>query len=338
MKDTALILAQADSLYKSDKREEVLQILERIDTRMFDTLAAQEKYYLWYMRGEVYRKAGDITKADECYRTGLTYFSEPTAVAHDRLKELGQLVRSPSAAMKCEKCKAEHVTGEIYHFHYGITLNGHFNMSGLRSVFICDQCLLRQLQRVFVGGTFAGFSMAGIFLAISIILFNEAQAFWFWFALLGGFPVIMILYNLPKYRMIKTAQAGGKADIDNLKQNLAYLVPSAGYTLAVNLYGPELRRRGYSTFTIGVMQPTVTSKESLTDRAPGMLINIYDHNPNGIYPHTSAEKEVKAIGQMIYNAGGMELMLAVHKRFMAKYHNLARNLEMIWDGIGEWRG
>jgi len=49
------------------------------------------------MRGEVYRKIGDKTQAGDCYRTSLKYFTEPNAVAYDRLRELGQSAQSPCA-------------------------------------------------------------------------------------------------------------------------------------------------------------------------------------------------------------------------------------------------
>lgn len=92
-RDPALIIAQADSLYKSGKSKEVLQTLEQINSRMFDTLSNQDKYYLWFMRGEAYRTTGDTKKAAECYRASLKYFSDPSAIAYDRLRELGQYTK-----------------------------------------------------------------------------------------------------------------------------------------------------------------------------------------------------------------------------------------------------
>jgi len=92
-RDPALIIAQADSLYKSGKSKEVLQTLEQINSRMFDTLSNQDKYYLWFMLGEAYRTTGDTKKAAECYRASLKYFSDPSAIAYDRLRELGQYTK-----------------------------------------------------------------------------------------------------------------------------------------------------------------------------------------------------------------------------------------------------
>ena len=92
--DPALILAEADSLFKSGKQEEVLQTLEQIDSGMFDTLSAQDKYYLWYMRGEVHARMKDTEKAVECFRTSLKYFNDPTAYARERLRELSRSAQS----------------------------------------------------------------------------------------------------------------------------------------------------------------------------------------------------------------------------------------------------
>jgi hypothetical protein len=50
--------------------------------------------------------------------------------------------------------------------------------------------------------------------------------------------------------------------------------------------------------------------------------------------------EIRAIGQALHDAGGIELMRSVHAQFAAVLGNvgLARDLEMLWDGIGNWLG
>jgi HEAT repeat protein len=69
-----------------------------------------------------------------------------------------------------------------------------------------------------------------------------------------------------------------------------------------------------------------------------LLISIYNSYPEGINSGTLAEEEVQKIGQVIDKAGGMKLMLAVHQRFAESSGQHARNLEMRWSGIGEWKG
>jgi hypothetical protein len=49
---------------------------------------------------------------------------------------------------------------------------------------------------------------------------------------------------------------------------------------------------------------------------------------------------VKEIGRKLNEAGGKDLMLRAHAIFSANAPGpgLARNLEMVWDGVGSWRG
>ena len=68
------------------------------------------------------------------------------------------------------------------------------------------------------------------------------------------------------------------------------------------------------------------------------MIEIYSKCPQGIYPGTSAEEQVKNIGQAIHNAGGKQLMLVAHQEFAARNYFMKRDLERVWDGIGDWRG
>ena len=78
--------------------------------------------------------------------------------------------------------------------------------------------------------------------------------------------------------------------------------------------------------------------ENNLDQVVDILIEIYSGYPEGIYSGTPAEDNVRKIGQAIYETGGMDLMLAVHQRFAARSYQHARNLEMKWNGIGEWLG
>lgn len=66
------------------------------------------------------------------------------------------------------------------------------------------------------------------------------------------------------------------------------------------------------------------------------LLMIYKDAPEGF---RKAEAEpVRRIGKDLNGAGGMELMKKAHEMFAARNPQMARNLEMVWDGIGNWMG
>lgn len=86
--DPALIVAKADKMSKRDQGDEVLQTLAQLDNGLFDSLNNMQKYYVWYMRGMVYKFKGDKPAAIQCFETSLEYFDGPTAVSHMELREL----------------------------------------------------------------------------------------------------------------------------------------------------------------------------------------------------------------------------------------------------------
>ena len=88
--DATLIVAKADKMNKKANGEEVLQLLAQIDSSMFDSLTEAQKYYVWYMRGLVYKLREDKVKAIDCFQTSLKYFNAPEAVAHQHLAELNK--------------------------------------------------------------------------------------------------------------------------------------------------------------------------------------------------------------------------------------------------------
>lgn len=49
-------------------------------------------------------------------------------------------------------------------------------------------------------------------------------------------------------------------------------------------------------------------------------------------------QRVVEIGQELHDLGGMALMQAVHTEFTSRRRPLSRNLDLIWNGIGDWRG
>lgn len=51
---------------------------------------------------------------------------------------------------------------------------------------------------------------------------------------------------------------------------------------------------------------------------------------------SQANTRVEQIGQKLHDAGGIDLMLDVHRLFSARRRSDARYLDRIWDGIGSW--
>jgi hypothetical protein len=76
------------------------------------------------------------------------------------------------------------------------------------------------------------------------------------------------------------------------------------------------------------------------DECVDELVRIYSRNPDGFLSNSSRAKPVQDIGRELNAAGGMDLMLRAHEMFSDRItgSGLSRNLEMVWDGIGSWRG
>jgi HEAT repeat protein len=72
------------------------------------------------------------------------------------------------------------------------------------------------------------------------------------------------------------------------------------------------------------------------------LVAIYSESVEGFVRGQGGpqEQELRAIGQNLYDRGGIELMRTVHARFSSQCNapGAARNLEHMWDGIGAWQG
>jgi HEAT repeat protein len=69
---------------------------------------------------------------------------------------------------------------------------------------------------------------------------------------------------------------------------------------------------------------------------------MYRKSPDGFYRGFGSpeEKKLREIGQILYEKGGMDMMLQIHEQFSARCNipGAARNLEILWDGIGNWKG
>jgi HEAT repeat protein len=88
--------------------------------------------------------------------------------------------------------------------------------------------------------------------------------------------------------------------------------------------------------------PTPLPVQDSLDEAVRRLAEIYTANPDGFVrgQGTDREQEIRRIGQALHEQGGMGRMLTVHADFrrVCAVTGAGRNLEIIWDGIGEWRG
>ena len=83
-------------------------------------------------------------------------------------------------------------------------------------------------------------------------------------------------------------------------------------------------------------------KKKVVSESLNELIRLYSSSPKGegFITDSYAAEPVRKIGKELNAAGGFQLMLSVHNQFAATYNvrGTARNLEMVWDGIGSWRG
>ena len=72
------------------------------------------------------------------------------------------------------------------------------------------------------------------------------------------------------------------------------------------------------------------------------ILEIYRAHPEGFVTSRPdpMNNEIRAIGLRLYQTGGNDLMFLTHREFQRKCNVLGapRNLEMMWNGIGEWRG
>ncbi len=69
-----------------------------------------------------------------------------------------------------------------------------------------------------------------------------------------------------------------------------------------------------------------------------VLVHLYDHHPDGFLKGSDAARDVRETGRRLDQLGGLQAMLEAHKMFAAERPRMARNLEIIWDGIGTWQG
>lgn len=69
-----------------------------------------------------------------------------------------------------------------------------------------------------------------------------------------------------------------------------------------------------------------------------VLAWLYEQAPEGFVKGTRSGEPVRAVGERLDEIGGFDLMVETHAVFAAKKPAMARNLEMVWDGVGSWSG
>ncbi len=79
------------------------------------------------------------------------------------------------------------------------------------------------------------------------------------------------------------------------------------------------------------------SKEKVLKESVDEIVRIYSRNPGGFIMRSPESQPLRNIGQKLYDAGGMGLMLKAHRMATMRGVN-GRNLEACWDGVGEWAG
>lgn len=67
------------------------------------------------------------------------------------------------------------------------------------------------------------------------------------------------------------------------------------------------------------------------------LLTLYQDKV-GFGKGASAAEPVREVGRKLHELGGFSLMVEVHAVFSRSKPNAARNLEMVWDGVGMWQG
>jgi hypothetical protein len=95
-----------------------------------------------------------------------------------------------------------------------------------------------------------------------------------------------------------------------------------------NLFGKKTVQQGKPIQPITVPQ------------AVDRLVALYDGSPRGegFVKGSGQDVHVRNLGSQLDDLGGFGLMREAHELFAEKRPRAARNLEMVWDGIGTWRG
>ena len=104
------------------------------------------------------------------------------------------------------------------------------------------------------------------------------------------------------------------------------------------LRGELFRQRQERAAAAERATPTRISSVASAGEATAVLVELYDATPGGFLRDAPDAEFVRMVGARLNQLGGFRLMLEGHALFAAERPHMARNLEMVWDGIGTWAG
>jgi hypothetical protein len=100
----------------------------------------------------------------------------------------------------------------------------------------------------------------------------------------------------------------------------------------------EARKR--KSKAVGSTSTAPVSDDRVLGLAVDRLVALYDGSPRGegFVRGSTQAAPVRKVGSELNDLGGFKLMRQAHQLFAEKRPQAARNLEMVWDGIGGWGG
>ena len=118
------------------------------------------------------------------------------------------------------------------------------------------------------------------------------------------------------------------------------------FALCNGMLSTEYRKQLYDRFVVSgewkMLGFRSETESTPYDRDAGLLtecvnqlLSLYDRAPEG-FMRADAD-EVRAVGEKLDEAGGIRLMREAYGLFREQKPELARNLEIVWGGIGGWR-
>lgn len=107
--------------------------------------------------------------------------------------------------------------------------------------------------------------------------------------------------------------------------------------------------REFRAFGVNTLEQLVTRideplraeiADDVSNLSVRILLILYDASPQGegFLTHSREAEPVRQIGRILSEVGGFHLMREIHTHFAGLRPGAARNLEMVWDGIGGWLG
>jgi hypothetical protein len=120
-------------------------------------------------------------------------------------------------------------------------------------------------------------------------------------------------------------------DMSDVSQRLKWRASQA-----VLAYRKSIRERAeVETARSEALERFMVSSEPSAGEAALLLDWIYDRSGGKGFV---TSEPVQEIGRRLHEHGGFQLMLEAHAAFSRMRPAMARNLEMVWDGVGNWRG